>query len=229
MRVTSPTSSAGRGDLSEKSVGGKIRLAVMVSGNGTNLQALIDATARADLDASIVLVVSSEPDAYALKRAEKADIPSLVMPYRRDPALSRESSRAVYDASLAAAILPYRPDYVFLLGWMRLLGKDFISRFPSTIVNLHPALPGVFPGTLAIARAWEACARGEINETGAMTHFVPDERVDAGPVIACERVPMKAGEPLEGLEARVHEAEHALVIRTVRMLADELRVRGKGV
>jgi len=227
--MSSPASSAGRSGSSEKSGGGKLRLAVLVSGNGTNLQALIDAAARGDLDASIVLVLSSEPEAYALRRAEMAGIPSAAMPYRRDPTLDRNASRSAYDASLAEAVLPYRPDYVLLLGWMRLLGKGFISRFPRAIVNLHPALPGAFPGTHAIARAWEAAARGELDATGVMTHFVPDERVDAGPVIACERVPMRAGESLEKLEARVHEVEHALVIRTVRMLTDEFDARGKGV
>jgi phosphoribosylglycinamide formyltransferase-1 len=208
---------------------GKIRIVALVSGNGTNLQALIDAASRGEVNASIALVVSSDPGAPALERAARAGIPAIAMPFRRNPGVDSKASRAAYDAALAETILPYKPDYVLLLGWMRILSGSFISRFSGAIVNLHPALPGAFPGTHAIERAWEACARGEIAETGVMTHFVPDECVDAGPVIALERVPLREGETLDELEARMHETEHALVIRTVRMLAEKSGILGKGV
>lgn len=194
------------------------RFVVMVSGNGSNLQALIDAIDKGEVKASIVLVVSSDPEAYALRRAEKAGIPSIVLQYRRDPKLEKEASRRAYDRTLADTIAPYRADYIFLLGWMRILSAEFTARFPGGIVNLHPALPGMFPGTHAIERAWDACARGEIIESGVMTHFVPDECVDAGPVIAFERVAMDGTETLDAFEKRMHDTEHLLVPRTAVML-----------
>ncbi|MCE1195388.1 phosphoribosylglycinamide formyltransferase [bacterium] len=205
----------------------KLRVAVLVSGNGGNLQALLDAARGGDVSANVALVLSSDPGARALLRAKDAGVPALAVPYARDPALGRQESRNAYDARLAEAVLAYEPDYVFLLGWMRILGNAFISKFPGRIVNLHPALPGTFPGTHAIERAWEACRRGEITETGAMTHFVPDEGVDSGPVILSERVAIGADETLESLETRMHETEHALVVKTARLLA-ETGAHGRG-
>jgi len=200
----------------------------MVSGNGSNLQVLIDAIARGELDAEIVLVLSSDPDAHALARAGKAGIPALALGSRHAPGLDKATFRRAYDGALAEAILPYRPDYIFLLGWMRILGTEFIDHFRDRIVNLHPALPGTFPGTHAIERAWEAFTRGEIRETGVMTHFVPDEGVDSGPVIAFERVVPSRGETLEDFEARMHEAEHGLVIRTAGILVPDRNSHVKG-
>ncbi|HWR12583.1 MAG TPA: phosphoribosylglycinamide formyltransferase [Rectinemataceae bacterium] len=208
---------------------GETRFVVMVSGNGSNLQALIDAIEKGEVKASIVLVVSSDPEAYALRRAEKAGIPFIVLRYSRDPKLEKEASRGAYDRMLAETIAPYRPDYIFLLGWMRVLSAEFTARFPGRIVNLHPALPGTFPGTHAIERAWEACARGEITDSGVMTHFVPDERVDAGPVIAFERVAIGGTESLDAFEKRMHKTEHLLVVRTAAMLGSISGESGKGV
>ncbi len=199
----------------------KPRLVVMVSGNGSNLQALIDAVEKGAVEATIVFVLSSMTEAYALQRAEAAGIPALSIPYRRDPDLSNAESRALYDRTIAEAIQGRNPDYIFLLGWMRVLGREFTDRFPGRIVNLHPALPGAFPGTHAIERAWDACARGEIEESGVMTHFVPDEGVDSGPVIEFERVPMRKDESLDAFESRMHSVEHALVVRTAARLALE--------
>jgi len=203
-----------------------LRLAVLVSGNGGNLQALLDASRSGLISANVALVVSSDPEARALVRAKDAGIPALAFPYARNPALGRAASRDAYDAKLAEAVLSCEPDFVFLLGWMRILGNAFISKFPGRIVNLHPASPGTFPGTHAIERAWDARRRGEISETGVMTHFVPDEGVDSGPVILTERVAIGADETLESLEARMHEIEHALVVKTARLLSDA-RARGR--
>ena len=206
----------------------KARFVVLVSGNGGNLQALLDAIAAGAVNASIVLVLSSDPDAFALKRAEAAGIPSIALPYNRDQRIEKEASRIAFDTRLADEVSARDPDYIFLLGWMRILGMAFIGRFPGKIVNLHPALPGCFPGTHAIERAWEACARAELSETGVMTHFVPDELVDAGPVILSERVKMKSNETLADFEFRMHETEHELVVKTARMLASIAAGDGKG-
>lgn len=206
-----PSVGSGRGDRPS-------RIAVLVSGNGTNLQALMDAIRDGGLRAEITLVVSSEPEAPALERARKAGIPTASLPYASDPGLSRQDSRRRYDAILADHVASGEPDWVFLLGWMRILSEAFIGRFRGRILNLHPALPGTFPGTRAIERAWEAFGRGEIRESGVMLHFVPDEGVDCGPLFSKKIVPMRSGESLDRFGARIHEAEHALVAEAARAL-----------
>jgi folate-dependent phosphoribosylglycinamide formyltransferase PurN len=99
---------------------------------------------------------------------------------------------------------------------MRLLGAAFLDRFSGRVINLHPALPGAFPGTHAISRAWDAFQAGNIRETGVMVHFVPDEGVDDGPLIACEAVPIESTDSLETLEARIHQVEHRLLVSAIK-------------
>jgi formyltetrahydrofolate-dependent phosphoribosylglycinamide formyltransferase len=182
------------------------RLAVLASGSGSNLQALIDAAAGGRLDAAVVHVVSDRADAGALQRAAAAGIPGVCVPrHVGEP-------RPEYDARLAAVVAGCTPDVVVLAGWMRLLTMAFLGRFPGRVVNLHPALPGELPGTDAVARAYEQACRGERNATGVMVHLVPDEGVDDGPVLATTTVPIHPGDTLETLTARVHEAEHALLV-----------------
>jgi len=195
------------------------RFAILVSGRGSNLQVLLDAIAQGNLRARAVLVVSSEPGAPALARAERAGVPGIAFPYQRDSSLDARGSRRAYDARLADLVASYAPDYILLLGWMRILSSAFIQRFPVKIYNLHPALPGSFPGTHGIERAWEAHARGEISHSGAMIHLVPDEGVDTGPVLESERLDFIPGERLEGFETRMHELEHRLVLRAAKRLA----------
>ena len=101
---------------------------------------------------------------------------------------------------------------------MRLLSSSFLSSFPNKVINLHPALPGMFPGTHAIERAFDAYQRDEIEHTGVMVHLVPDEGVDNGPVLATEIVPIRKADTLETLESRVHETEHELLVKTIKEL-----------
>jgi len=108
--------------------------------------------------------------------------------------------------------------WVVLAGWMHLLSDQFLSRFPARVVNLHPALPGTFPGTHAIERAYAAYQRGEITHTGIMVHLVPDEAVDAGPVVAQEEIPILPADSLPDLEERVHAVEHRLLVQALRRL-----------
>jgi len=105
-----------------------------------------------------------------------------------------------------------------LAGWMHLFSRAFLGRFPGRVLNLHPALPGQFPGTDAIARAYEAAQRGEIDHTGVMVHLVPDEAVDAGPVVLQEAVPIRPEDTLADLEARIHVVEHRLIVEAVRFV-----------
>lgn len=188
------------------------RLVVLVSGNGTNLQAILDACASGVLPARVAAVISNKPEAFGLERARRAGVPAVAF------AKQEGESRADYDRRLAEAVAAFEPDYVILAGWMRLLTMAFLGRFPNRVVNLHPALPGAFPGTHAIERAYAAWQRGEIDRSGVMVHLVPDEGVDAGPVLAAEEIPFRAGEPLEAFEARVHEVEHRLLVETIQKL-----------
>jgi phosphoribosylglycinamide formyltransferase 1 len=191
------------------------RLVVLISGNGSNMQAVLDACSDGRLAARVVAVISNQADAYGLERARSAEVPALALPK------PKELDRRLYDRALAEHVAAFQPDYVLLLGWMRLLSSDFLNRFPKRVINLHPALPGSFPGTHSIERAFQAYQDGEITHTGVMLHLVPDEGVDSGPVLGTVEVPILSSDSLEGLEARVHQAEHRLVIEVLqKVLAD---------
>jgi len=136
------------------------------------------------------------------------------------PKLAGQARRG-YDADLANRVAGYAPDWVVLAGWMRLLSSTFLDRFPGRVLNLHPALPGTFPGTHAIERAFEAYQRGEITQTGVMVHLVPDEGVDSGPVLAQSAVLMQPGDDLAALEGRIHAAEHRLLVATLQQLCKQ--------
>jgi len=188
------------------------RLVVLVSGHGSNLQAILDACASGELPARVAAVISDQPGAFGLERARRAGVPAL--PCRKRKAQDRRA----YDAFLAELAAGYAPDWVVLAGWMRLLSGAFLCHFPGRVVNLHPALPGKFPGTHAIGRAYAAFGRGEISGTGVMIHLVPDEGVDNGPLLAQHDVPIYPGESLEALEARIHAAEHSVLVQTLAHL-----------
>lgn len=194
------------------------KLAVLISGSGSNLQALIDAIRLRALDAQIVVVVSNRKDALGLQRAEKAGIPIHYHPLK--PYREAGKSRSEYDADLARILQEYRPDWVVLAGWMHIFSDAFIRHFPHRIVNLHPALPDQFPGAHAIEEALAAFQRGEIKQTGVMVHLVPDEAVDSGPVIASEPVPIYPRDTLETLTQRIHLVEHRLLVQALRRLIE---------
>ena len=191
------------------------KIVVLISGNGSNLQAILDACASGELNAQVVAVISNKQDAFGLERARRANVPAIVKPK------FKEQDRRVYDAELAELVAAYQPDWIVLAGWMRVLSSAFLDRFPNHVVNLHPALPGTFPGTHAIERAYAAYRAGEITQTGVMVHLVPDEGVDVGPVLAQEIVPIEADDTIEYLEARVHAVEHRLLVSTLKTLAQQ--------
>jgi phosphoribosylglycinamide formyltransferase-1 len=191
------------------------RLIVLISGNGSNLQAILDACASGELYASVVAVISNKADAYGLTRARHAGVEAICFPKFEN------ESRREYDSRLANCVGELKPDLVVLAGWMRILSSNFLSSFPNRVINLHPALPGLFPGTHAIQRAFDAYQRGEIDHTGVMVHLVPDEGVDNGPVLATETVPIHSNDTLESLEARVHEVEHQILVTILKKLATE--------
>ena len=194
------------------------RIAILISGSGTNLQAIIDAVATGQLPGvEIAVVVSNRKAAYGLQRAKQAGIPTEYAPlgaYRR-----AGGTRQEYDARLAERLHnTYRVEWVVQAGWMHLFSMSFLRRYPNRVVNLHPALPGAFPGMHAIQEAWDAYQQGGLTYTGVMIHLVPDEGVDDGPVLAQEIVPIHADDTLETLETRVHETEHRLLVQTLHRL-----------
>ncbi len=194
------------------------RLVVLVSGNGTNLQAVIDACGAEQrdgsvLDAKVVAVISNRPDAFGLQRASNADIAAITVPVDG-------RSRAIYDGVLAHVVTEHEPTLVVLAGWMRLLSNPFLNRFP--VINLHPALPGTYPGLQAPERAFAAWQAGEISHGGVMVHWVPDAGVDDGPVIDQEVVPFEEGDTLESFEGRLHQVEHRLLVSSISKALQQL-------
>ncbi|MFM2077362.1 MAG: phosphoribosylglycinamide formyltransferase [Actinomycetota bacterium] len=188
------------------------RLVVMASGNGSNLQAVIDACADGRLPAVVTAVVSDNADALALRRADTAGIPAVHIGRRQG------ETRADYDARLADLVSGFDPNWVVLAGWMRVLTMNFLGWFPGMVVNLHPALPGELPGTHAIERAYAESRAGVRTDSGVMVHLVPDEGVDDGPVLATAVVPIHADDELASFEARMHATEHQLLVSALGAL-----------
>jgi len=197
------------------------RLVVMISGFGSNLQAIIDAVNEGQLSAEIALVVSNRKAAYGLERAQLAGIPTLYFPLKpyKDQGLSREA----YDADLAGRIAVVQPDLIVLAGWMHVLSPAFLDCFPGRVINLHPALPGEFEGVDAISRAYEAFRRGEITRSGCMMHYVVPT-IDAGEVILQVEVPLYPDDTLEHFEGRMHAAEHHIIVQAIRLCLENERI-----
>ena len=180
-------------------------IGVLVSGHGTNLQALLDATLP------VCAVASNRPGVRALERAQRAGVPAAV--FELDDYATREDR----DGAMAGWLAERGTELVVCAGYMHLLTRPFLDRFP--VMNVHPSLLPAFPGTRAIE---DALAAG-VRETGVTVHFI-DEGIDTGPVIAQERVPVRAEDTPETLRERVHEVEHRLLPKTARLfLAGALR------
>ena len=192
------------------------RLVVLASGAGSNLQAVLDACAAGTIAAEVVGVVSNKTLSGALQRARTAGIPAIAVPLD----LVSGETRATYDARLAEAVLELRPDLVVCAGWMRILSMSFLKHFDRQVINLHPALPGELAGVDAIARAHHEARDGLRTRTGVMVHYVVDEGVDDGPLIDLVEVPFVPGETLDDLTARMHAAEHCLLVTTLNTLCD---------
>jgi len=176
---------------------------------------MLDACASGELNAQVVSVISNKADAYGLVRASYAGVQTIYLPK------GQKEARDDYDTRLAACVSACLPDYIILAGWMRILSSSFLSFFPNRVINLHPALPGKFPGLHAIERAYEAYQRGGIKHTGVMVHLVPDEGVDNGPLLGQQQIYFQPDESLEQFEARVHEVEHKLLVNTLKTILEE--------
>jgi phosphoribosylglycinamide formyltransferase 1 len=188
-------------------VTGPFRIAVLVSGSGTNLQALIDTVHGEEIE--IACVAASRPDAAALGRAERAGIETGVF------ASDTPGEHGARDADLAEWLEGRRVELVVLAGWMELLGQAFIRRFAGRIINVHPSLLPAFAGLQAIE---QAIAHG-VKVSGVTVHFV-DEGIDTGAIVLQESLDLSYPEAIADIEKRVHGVEHRLLPRAVRLIAD---------
>lgn len=186
----------------------KKRVAVLISGNGSNLQALIDAAAVADYPAEIVLVVSNKSDAFGLTRAKNAGIATEIIPHKDYP------TRDAFDAALDSALKKHQIEFVCLAGFMRLLTTFFVDRWQGRMINIHPSLLPLFKGLDTHQRALDEGVRF----SGCTVHFVvPD--MDSGPIILQAAVPILQHDTPETLQHRVHAAEHQVYPRALQWLA----------
>ncbi|MCW2843190.1 MAG: formyltetrahydrofolate-dependent phosphoribosylglycinamide formyltransferase [Nocardioides sp.] len=186
------------------------RLVVLVSGSGTNLQALIDAAADPSYGARVVAVGADRDDIEGLARAERAGIPTFVKK------VGQFTTREHWDRAMAETVAGFEPDLLVLAGFMKLVGREFQSRFGGRIVNTHPALSPSFPGMHGPA---EALAYG-VKVTGC-TLFVVDAGVDTGPIVAQETVPVEDDDTVESLHERIKVAERAMLVDSVGRMARE--------
>ena len=195
------------------------RLVVLVSGEGTNLQALVEAATDPAYGARVVAVGADRADAGGLRRAERTGIPTFVVPVDDYP------SRTEWDDALTREAGEHRPDLVVCAGFMRLLGPAFLARFPDRVVNTHPALLPAFPGAHGVR---DALAYG-VRVSGATVHLV-DAGVDTGPILAQVPVPVVEGDDEGTLHARIKAVERPLLVEVVGRLArSNWSVRGRKV
>lgn len=194
-----------------------LTLGILLSGSGTNLQAIIDAIEAGDLDARIGVVISNVPDAYGLTRAQAHGVPVEVVPHRGFP------SREAYDAHLVERLRTHGVELVVLAGFMRIVTRVLLEAFPDRVVNIHPALLPAFPGLHAERQALDYGVR----ITGVTVHLV-DEQTDHGPILAQAAVPVLPDDTEERLHARIQVQEHRLYPLAIQLIAEgRVRVEGR--
>ena len=187
-----------------------MRLGVLVSGGGTNLQALLDAERVGTLaPATIAVVISNRPGAGALTRATKAGKPTLTIDHQAHP------TRDAFEDALAAALIEHRVDALVLAGFMRVLGARFLERYPDRVLNIHPSLLPAFPG---LSAPKQALAHG-VKVSGCTVHFV-DASLDGGAIVLQDAVPVLDDDTPETLAGRILEREHVILPRAIKLLAD---------
>ncbi len=183
------------------------KLVILISGNGSNLQQFIDQIESGDLNAKIVAVISNRADAYGLERARQAGIPSITLDH------TQFADRESFDRALAKEIDQYQPDLIILAGFMRILTEGFVEHFKDKLINIHPSLLPKYKGLHTHKRALQ----DKQSEHGASVHFVTAE-LDAGKVIVQGIVPVKANDTEETLANRVHQIEHIIYPKAVKLL-----------
>ncbi len=189
----------------------KKKIAVLISGSGSNLQALIDAAAAADYPAEIVVVISNKAEAYGLIRAKNSGIATHVINHKD------YDSREAFDNEIQRILLGYGVDIVCLAGFMRMLSPQFVNRWPGKMLNIHPSLLPAFKGAHAVHDALAAGAK----ETGCTVHFVTEE-MDAGPIVLQAQVPVLPSDSEKTLLERIHAEEHRIYPLALRKIAESL-------
>jgi len=195
------------------------RIAVLISGNGSNLQAILNACAQGEIPARVVRVISNKADAYGLERARRAGVETTVLDHRQF------QSREAFDQAMQAILDADQPNIIALAGFMRILTPDFVAHFMGRMINIHPSLLPKYPGLNTHSRALEA---GD-SEHGCSVHFVTAE-VDSGPVIIQGVTAIQPDDDASSLQARVHQLEHQIYPLALRWMAEgRLRLSGSGV
>jgi len=197
-----------------------MNIAVLASGNGSNLQALMDAEARGELaEGKIVLVVSDNPDAYALERARNKGVETFVLEK------TGFKNREEYDKAIVQRLREEKIELVVLAGFMRILSPYFVDEYKGRIINIHPALLPSFRGAHGIKEAYE----NGVKVTGVTVHFVTKE-LDAGPIILQSEVGIAEDDDMDSLEEKIHKVEHKLYPEAVRLFVQgKVRIEGKKV
>ena len=194
-------------------------LGVLVSGRGSNLQAILDAINAERLTAKIGVVISDNPEANALRRVAGMDIPTAVVERKK------YGSKQEFEAAIIEQLDLHHVELVLLAGFMRILSPQFINRFPMRIMNIHPALLPSFPGL----DAQEQAIRYGVKVSGATVHFV-DEGMDSGPIILQEAVPVEDDDTVTTLAERILHLEHRLYVRAVRLYCEgRIHISGRAV
>ncbi|MBE0447843.1 MAG: phosphoribosylglycinamide formyltransferase [Actinobacteria bacterium] len=194
-----------------------IRLGVLISGSGSNLQAIIDRCEVGELPAKVVVVISNKGDAYGLKRAERHNIPGIFLPRKEFP------DERSYNNAILSNLKEHGVDLVVMAGYMRLLGKEVLNAYPNRVLNLHPALLPSFPGAHGIKDALDY----GVKVTGVTVHFA-NEVFDEGPIILQEAVPILEDDTEEMLAERIHAVEHVLYPRAIKLYCGgRLQIEGR--
>ena len=200
----------------------KLKISVLASKKGIDLQAVIEAIQKGELDAEISVVISDKKDAYVLERAKNYNIPSI---YLNTECTTRE----YFDKKIANVIEEYGgTDLILLIGYMRILGPQFVQKYKNKIMNIHPSLLPLFAGKMD-TEIYKVVLESGIKVTGCTLHFV-DEGTDTGPIILQKAVPVETHETLEALEEKLNIAEQEIILKGIRLFIDKrLKIEGKRV
>jgi phosphoribosylglycinamide formyltransferase-1 len=197
----------------------KLRLGVLISGGGTNLQAILDAVELGELDAEVAVVISSAADAYGLERARRAGVQAVHIDR------ARYASIKEFNHAIRETLDQHQVGVVVMAGYMRLLGREVLDAYPRRVLNLHPALLPAFPGASGISDAYKY----GVKVTGVTVHFASED-FDEGPIIAQEVVRIDEDDTVESVEAKIHSVEHRIYPAALQLLAeDRVRIVGRRV
>jgi phosphoribosylaminoimidazole-succinocarboxamide synthase len=196
------------------------KLVVLGSGEGTNLEAIYNFT-KHNPDYQVIYIISDRLNSGVLEKADRWDIQNYYLPY-----LSKQIRREEYDQKLANLINKVDHDLVILAGWMHILGKQFLDRMDKPVINLHPALPGEFPGKDAIGQAYKAFQQGKVSRTGIMVHHVVEE-IDAGATILTKEIPIQNTDKIEDLRERIRSNEKSLLVKAIKKVMSEFYEHGE--